>query len=104
MLKTYYIITKGEKYEQVIGDVKKVKMPDGSKIEVGVALCEYKGVRWFILTDIRSGLELTNGLTARAALANFTRDKKKRYLKKIQHPEYIHLAEQLERFKRGETT
>lgn len=27
MLKTYYIITKGEKYEQIIGDVKKVKMP-----------------------------------------------------------------------------
>lgn len=103
MLKTYYIITKGEKYEQVIGDVKKVKMPDGSKIEVGVTLCEYKGVRWFILADIRSGLELTNGLKARAALANFTRDKKKRYLEKIRHPEYIRLAEQLERFKRGET-
>jgi len=102
MLKSYYIITKGEKYERVIGNVKKVKMPDGSKIEAGVALCEYKGVRWFILTDIRSGLELTHGLTARAALANFTRDRKKRYLEKIRHPEYIHLAEQLERFKRDE--
>ena len=103
MLKTYYIIMEGEKYEQVIGDVKKVKMPDGSKIEVGVTLCECKGVRWFILIDIRSGLELTNGLTARAAVANFTRDRKERYLKKIRHPEYIRLAEQLERFKRGET-
>lgn len=103
MMKTYYIITKGEKYERVIGNVKKVKMPDGLKIEAGVALCEYKGVRWFILIDIRSGLELTNGLTARAAVANFTRDRKERYLKKIRHPEYIRLAEQLERFKRGET-
>lgn len=103
MMKTYYIITKGEKYERVIGNIKKLKMPDGSKIEVGIALCEYKGVRWFILTDIRSGLELTNGLTARAAVANFTWDRKERYLKKIRHPEYIRLAEQLERFKRGET-
>lgn len=102
-MKTYYIITKGEKYERVIGNIKKVKMPDGSKIEVGIALREYKGVRWFILIDIRSGLELTNGLTARAAEANVTRDRKERYLKKIRHPEYIRLAEQLERFKRGKT-
>ena len=102
MLNSYYIITKGEKYERVIGNIK-IKMLDGSKIEVGIALCECKGVRWFILTDIRSGLALTNGLTARAAVANFTRDRKERYLKKIRHPEYIRLAEQLERFKRGET-
>ena len=104
MLNSYYIITKGEKYERIIGDVKKVKMPDGSKIEVGINAVVCKDVRWLVLSDIRSGLELTHGLTARAALANFTRDRKKRYLEKIRHPEYIRLAEQLERFKRGETT
>lgn len=31
MMKTYYIITKGEKYERVIGNVKKLKCPTARK-------------------------------------------------------------------------